>query len=564
MTRFNVRDTRTATATGPIEAKTGKPKTTHQGGVGYVRTPQSELFLLATTGLDITAATFYVGGDERVERYVKLTRKVAVTDPRWVADFLAWLRGPGNIRTAAIVAAVEAARAMTAAKIPGGRAIVNSVCQRPDEPGEVIAYHLARYGRNLPKPIKRGLADAVARLYSEKALLKYDTASHAVRFGDVIDMTHPIPGSAFVVDEAAADVPADEMAGWVADQERTRGWFTTRQSDLFRYALDRRHGRDTDTPESLTMVNLNKELRADAVDDPSALIDSARLAAAGMTWEDALSLAGTRVPKVALWTALISAMNDMALLRNLRNFDEAELPDELAAQVAARIADPERVARSRQLPMRYLSAYRHAPSLRWAYPLEQALDHAVGNIPALPGRTLVLIDTSQSMDMTFSTDGTLKRWDAAVMFGLALARRCASADVVSFSDTYYGGDGSKVFPMVAGESLLKSIERWRAGGYFIAGGTDTEGAARRHLAGHDRVVILTDEQQGRAFYTGGDVDAAVPKTTPLYIFNLAGYQTGSIVDNPNRVTLSGLTDQMLRLIPQVEAGATGSWPWVTA
>jgi len=55
-----------------------------------------------------------------------------------------------------------------------------------------------------------------------------------------------------------------------------------------------------------------------------------------------------------------------------RNFDEAGVPDHVAEQVAARLADPAQVAASRQLPMRFLSAYRAAPSLRWAAALERA------------------------------------------------------------------------------------------------------------------------------------------------------------------------------------------------
>ena len=67
--------------------------------------------------------------------------------------------------------------------------------------------------------------------------------------------------------------------------------------------------------------------------------------------------------------------------------------------------------------------------------LEQALGHSLANVPSLGGRTLVLVDTSWSMHDAFSKDGTLKRWDAAVIFGVALALRCASADVVSFAST---------------------------------------------------------------------------------------------------------------------------------
>jgi hypothetical protein len=68
---------------------------------------------------------------------------------------------------------------MLAADIPGARQIVDSVLQRADEPGEALAYWTATYGRAVPKPVKRGIADAVARLYTQRSLLKYDTASHA-------------------------------------------------------------------------------------------------------------------------------------------------------------------------------------------------------------------------------------------------------------------------------------------------------------------------------------------------------------------------------------------------
>lgn len=526
MSKFNVTDKRVGRSPGPVAAKTGKPKTTHQGGIGYVRDQKSELFLLATTSLDITADTFYAGGDERVQRFVKLTRKVAVADPQWTAQFLRWLRTSGNIRTAAVVGAVEAARAMIEAGVPGGRGIVASVLQRPDEPGEMLAYHLQAHGRPLPMAIKRGIADAVGRLYSERALLKYDTPSHAVRFADVIELTHP-----------------STKDPW--------------QDALFKWAIDRRHGRDNEIPAGLSVLAANARLRQNENEGGRRIYTAEDFTEAGMTWEDVLSLLGSKIDKAVLWEALIPSMGYMALLRNLRNFDEAGVSDKVAATVAARLVDPEQVQRSRQLPMRFLSAYRHAPSLRWSYPLECALDMSLANVPMLSGRTLVLVDTSGSMNDTFSKDGSLKRWDAAVVFGLALARRARWADVVSFSAGYYGGSPpNRAFPMVDSESLLTSIKRWETGGFFLGWGTDTLGALRQHYAGHDRVVILTDEQHG-----SGDLDTAVPEDVPLYVFNLAGYRKGSIVDKPNRVTLGGLTDAMFSLIPTVEAGIHGAWPW---
>lgn len=531
MAKFN---TPSARPVGLSPIATTGPAVTHEGGAGAARDAKSELFLLAVTNM-VGESTFYEAADRRDTRYAELVRAVTVTDPVWMTGFLGWLRSAANMRSASLVGAAEATRALLAAKLPGGRQLVASVLQRADEPGEMLAYWTGRYGRGIPKPVKRGIADAIGRLYNEYALLKYDTDSKGFRFADVLDLTHPAP---------AAD------------------W----QGDLFQVALERRHNRGEEIPASLLMLARNANLRRQAAEDCSVLLDADRLKAAGMTWEDALSLAGARVDKARLWSALIPSMGYMALLRNLRNFDQAGVPDVVAETVAARLADPEQVAKSRQFPMRFLSAHRAAPSLRWGYPLEKALGHSLGNIPQLPGRTLVLVDTSASMNETFSKDGALKRWDAAVIFGVALGQRCATADVVSYSSAqrYWGdphGALTKQFELQRGESLLRSIERWTSGGYFLGQGTDTAGALRKHYAGHDRVVIVTDEQAGS---DPAGVSASMPANRPLYTWNLAGYQVGHAPSGPYRHTFGGLTDAAFRVVPLLEAGRDGAWPWLTA
>jgi hypothetical protein len=252
------------------------------------------------------------------------------------------------------------------------------------------------------------------------------------------------------------------------------------------------------------------------------------------------------------------------LLRNLRNFDEAGISDTMATAVAATLSSARQVAKSRQFPMRFLSAYRAAPSLRWSWPLEQALTHSMTNISRLAGRTLILVDTSTSMNAGFSKDGTLMRWDAAAVFGIALGHACEQVDVVSFSSAqryYHDPVGAKTrqFPLTTGESLLRAVDRWKTDGYFLGGGTDTPGAIRKHYQGHDRVVILTDEQ---AESHHGTVDDEIPAHVPLYTWNLAGYRAGHAPSGtPNRHAFGGLTDAGFRMIPLLEAGRTATWPF---
>lgn len=531
MSKFNNASARPASGMGFITSETVPSGRTFQGAPGYKRTTKSELLLLAIANM-VGEPTFYESADGRDSRFVSLVHTVALEDMDWMRDFLRWLRSDANMRTASVVAGVEAVYATNKAGRPGGRDVVDSVLQRPDEPGEALAYFHGRYGRKLPKPIKRGIADAAVRMYSENSLLKYDTASKGYRFGDVLSLTHAEP-------------------------------VTSTQSDLFRWAIERRHGRDTVLPAGLGMLANNQRLRElVSGGDFTPLMDSDYLRAVGMTWEDALSLAGSKVNKAALWEALIPSMGYMALLRNLRNFDEAGVSDAVAATVAARLADSVQVAKSRQFPMRFLSAYRAAPNLRWSHPLDQALSHSLANIPELSGKTLILIDTSGSMDDRFSKDGTLNRADAATIFGLALAQRCASAEVVSFSNR------TMVFPTVKGESLLRSLDRWKTGRFFQGGGTDTAVSIRTHYKSDvTRVVVLTDEQaswSGRGWYGGSNlkVTDALPKTTPLYTWNLAGYEHGHAPDEPNRITFGGLTDAAFRMIPLLESGHSGAYPWV--
>ncbi|WP_330291886.1 TROVE domain-containing protein [Streptomyces sp. NBC_00576] len=529
MARFNFKATRAA-RTQPTSrvTSTGRVLRTYQGGRGSERDARSELFLLAIANF-VSQQTFYEAGADRDDRFAALVRELAVSDPAWTAGLLGWLRGEGNLRTASIVGAAEYVKARLDAGAtdgPANRQVIDSVLRRPDEPGELLAYWTSVYGRNIPKPVKRGIADAVRRLYSGKSLLKYDTASKGYRFGDILNLVHAAP---------------DPDKPW--------------QGELFQYALDRRHNPDTAVPPASNRVlTAHRELMALPVEERRAVVTSAdgaeRLAAAGMTWEVLAGWLQGPMDAVA-WEAVIPSMGAMALTRNLRNFDEAGVSDEVAAGVAARISDPAEVARSRQFPFRYLAAYRHAPSLRWSYPLEQALGHSLANVPALGGRTLVLVDRSGSMFYSrLSERSELNRADAAAIFGTALALRAAEADLVEF------GTASNSVAFRKGESVLKILDR-----FGDLGGTDTTGAVRRYYRKHDRVVIVTDEQYAHSRH-GGPTEQ-IPADVPVYTWNLAGYRAGHGPSGTgNRHTFGGLSDAAFRMIPLLEGVGDADWPWV--
>lgn len=537
MPKFN--SPRSGTITGrvsAVKASVTPNTTTYEGGPGHTRDVKSELFQLAVVNM-VGESTFYESAGDRDSRYVQLVRQATLDDAEWTGRFLGWLRNVANMRSASLVGAAEYTKARLDAGLAGtSRGVVASVLQRADEPGEMLAYWTSRYGKKFPKPLKRGVADAATRLYTEYSTLKYDTGSHAWRFADVLDLTHPTP-----------------KAPW--------------QDALFKHALDRRHGRDNlqHMVEHLPMIYRNVVLRSQALDgDFRGLLDPAELREAGMTWEDALSLAGSKVPKAKLWDAMIPSMGYMALLRNLRNFDEAGISAKSNAHVLARLANSDEVARSRQFPYRFLSAYLAAPSDRWKQALNDALAYSMANIPELPGRTLILVDTSASMRNSVSAKSQIRAIDAAALLGVALTHRNTApngrgqVDLHGFADREFRHDVSR------GASPLAEVSRFVGRVGEVGHGTDMWGALRRTYSGHDRVFIVSDMQTVTDRWGGASasVDEIIPPKIPVYGFNLGGYKAAAYAaGSPNRHEFGGLNDATLRAIPLLEAGEDAGWPF---
>ncbi|GAA2102324.1 TROVE domain-containing protein [Streptomyces albiaxialis] len=509
---------------------------THEGGKAYVRDAKSDLVLLAVVNM-VGEDTFYEKAADRDDRYANLVRTVAVEDGEWTARFVAWLRGEAQMRSASLVAAAHAVHARLRAGLHGGnRQLVDAACGRPDEPGEFLAYWTGTFGRALPKPVKRGVGDAVRRLYGEKALLKYDTDSKGFRFADVLELTHAAP---------------DPEKPW--------------QGELFRHALDRRHGRDETVPETLPTVRARAELMAMPEVERQlvpAQPDAAEvLARAGMTWE---ALAGWLQGPMdaAAWEAVLPSMGLMAQIRNLRNFDEAGISDEAAQRVLDRLRDPQVIARSRQFPYRFLSAHRAAPSQRWGHALDAALTAATANVPALPGRTLVLVDTSASMTGRVSGRSQVTHVDVGALFGAVLAARGCDVDLVGFANGHFR------HALTHGGSVLRDIDAFCARIGEVGHGTETVRALRETYDGHERVVLISDMQAFR--YDGREsrgvsVSEAVPPEVPMFGVNTTGYAPSALDGTrPGRHEIGGFSDKLFTMVSLLSAGRGASWPWERA
>lgn len=526
---------------------------TGEGGRGVKYDSRTELWNLTTAAMVGGEKSFYENGEVRDARLASLVRSI-VAEPggfEWLSRFVPFLRREMFMRTATVMVAAEAARARqvlvragSAPAVESGysvRALVASAIDRMDEFGEFIGYWRMRFGRAIPGGVQRGLADALRDSLTEYNAMKYDGNARAYRIGDILNIVHP-----------------EAKASW--------------QGDLYEYLLDRRH-HSTGIRVSLerlpmvqhrrlmeSMTLAERRVLAGDLDGNSRLAEHFRLS--GMTWENAAGWL-QRELTASDWAALIPTMGYMALLRNLRNFDDAGVSDAVAEQVIARLADPEQVAKSKQFPYRFYTAYRAASgSFRWAHALSKALDLSTQNVPALRGKTLVLVDTSGSMSgATLSARSDVQYVDIAALFGTVLAARNEGVQVISFASSAE----QITFPTKG--NVLKNVDYLRGRVGRVGHGTDVS-QGLRYLGDHDRVVIFSDMQDvaglassdNSGYFYGNRV--ALPAKTLAYSFNLAGHEAG-IVDtrNPNRFVLGGFSDAAFRMMAMVEAGKDQNWPF---
>lgn len=521
MAKFNTATTKNAGGKGFL-GTINTQTLNHQEGTGFLRDEKSELFLAAVS--DFMGESFYESRSDRDARTVELIGKVAVNDPEWIADFTEWLRGEGNMRSISLMVALETAKAQIDSSIPGARKVISSAIKRADEPGEALGYWMSRYGRKLPAAVKRGIADGAVNTYNQYSVPKYDSDSKAFKISDVIRLTHPKPKG-------------------------------SEQEALFKYAITKRIDPSKMVPKTLPKIRARDEIMKMDKDEALELISSAdgaeKLKEAGLTWE---AVAGKVGLNAKVWESLIPNMGYMALLRNLRNFRQEGVSSESYKNVLDKLSDPAQVAKSKQFPFRFLSAYyANKDHLATAAALEEALQHSLQNVPSLPGKSVILVDRSGSM-FWGGKPGDLTNADKAALFGIALALRAEDATLVQFGSTH------SVVNFNKGDSILTTLRK-----FTDLGGTDTYSALNAYAKDCDRVINLTDEQTGYGYLYGprstGDV---VPKDIPYYVFNLAGYRSAEKADGPNRYTFGGLTDQCFSLIPLLEAGKDCNWPWSKA
>jgi hypothetical protein len=215
------------------------------------------------------------------------------------------------------------------------------------------------------------------------------------------------------------------------------------------------------------------------------------------TWEVALSSGGD---KRSHWERLLrdNRLGALALLRNLRNMDQAGVTTDLVQHALANMRT------AKVLPFRFIAAARHAP--QWEESLEKAMLRCLKKQTPLPGHTVLLLDVSGSMEWRLSARSELNRMESAIGLAMLIREICQKVDIFTFSNQVVRIPARRGFAL--GDAIRTSQDHM---GTFLGVAVQSitshhpvAPADKRHWGNApavrgwglspDRLIVLTDEQ----------------------------------------------------------------------
>ena len=484
-----------------------KETVNYEGAKAFVLTPQLELYTaVATAGL---SDQFYEKAADKMQRMREL---IAKNDAAFVAKLAIYAREQMYLRSIPLVLAVELAKQQSGNDVVGK--LTNRVVQRADEITELLAYYAIANGRTevkklnkLSKQLQKGLAAAFNK-FDEYQFAKYNRDA-VVKLKDALFLVHP-----------------------KAKDEAQQALFNKIVKDELQVAY---------------------------------------------TWETELSALGQQkydtaeLKKAAVkakWEELIfsNKVGYMATMRNLRNILEAEVSKEALEKVCAYIANEKAVANSKQLPFRFLAAYRELKELNNGRvgnvldALEQAVLYSAANIAGYDDNTKVVIaaDVSGSMQKAISAKSKVQNYDIGLMLAMLLKNRCANAITGMFGDTW------KVINVPNRNILANVLEFHRREGevgYSTNGHLVIKDLLQRNQV-VDKVMVFTDCQLWNTYNGGESMDTVwkrYKKMAPnakLYLFDLAGYgNTPLNVQRDDVYLVAGWSDKIFNVLSAIEEGS---------
>jgi len=262
------------------------------------------------------------------------------------------------------------------------------------------------------------------------------------------------------------------------------------------------------------------------------------------------------------------------LRMNLNTFARHGVFDEpgMTEQIAARLRDAAEIGRARVFPYQLLAAYRSADervpyAVRIA--LEDAMELAIVNVPAIDGQIYVCPDVSGSMRSPITgrrkgSTTTIRCVDAAALVAAAFVRRNPRTEVLPFEQSVVD------LHLSPRDSVMTNAERLASVG---GGGTSVSAPLaklNRRKAKGDLVVIVSDNESwvdrshGRGTETMREWNTFRQRNrrARLVLIDLQPYMTTQALEREDILNVGGFSDHVFDVVSEFSSGRLDDEHWV--
>ncbi len=489
----------------------------YEGEESYILSNEMELYSLVCT--TTISNKFYEGSKQIVQRLRDLVNSV---DHKFTAKLAIYVRNEMYLRSVPLVLIVELA------KIHSGDNLISKTIQRvvnrADDITELLSYYQISGKRNETKKlnkisnqIKKGIRMVFeSSKFDEYQYSKYNRNTE-VRLRDALFITHPKPSN-----------------------NHQKGLF-------YRIAND--------------------------------CMETAH------TWETQMSEAGKKnspvTTKKKIWEDMIDSnkMGYMATLRNLKNMLNEGVSLQHMEKVCAYLSDPVAVSKSKQLPFRFLSAYRMLVGNSWnryneydehiidndvsflnmvLVALESAITYSIQNIPMFDNENvLIATDVSASMISPVSKHSVVTMYDIGTVLAMIMYKKCNTSVTGMFGNTY------KNINLPKNNILKNADEIYKREGEvgYSTNGYKVIQYAYKHNVKFDRIMMFTDCQLWNSTMTNSSLRLEWNKyklknpNCKLCLFDLNGYGNLPIdLSNKDVTLISGWSDKIFNVLSSIESG----------
>ncbi len=490
--------------------------TTHNeaGGLAYARKPQAALALYAATGC--FNGTFYASAETQLDMVLTLCAQV---ESGFVARTAIYARRTAHMKDmpALLLASLsvrdrEAFAAAFPRVVDNGRMLRNVV-------------QILRSGRVGRKSLGSQPKRLVREWLERASVTQIMSAAigNAPSLADVIKMVHPKP----------ADAEREALYAWVIGK----------------------HCDASKLPEQVRAYEAFKR------DPENPLPD--------LPFQYYTSLPLTQ----SHWKALAMNASWQSLRQNLNHFARHGVFEDayVLRKVVAKLSDPNEIRRARVFPYQLLTAFQATSKLPNAIgaALQDAMEVATRNVPALQGDVVVAVDVSGSMASPVtgyrkgSTTAT-RCVDAAALVAACIQRTHPGARVMPFdTDVRELRLNPRDSVMTQAQQLAK----------LCGGGTNVSAPLaklNRERAKVDLLVLVSDNESWRDTRSGGatetmrqweKIKARCPQAK-LVCIDLQPVATSQTVERNDVLHVGGFSDAVFDLIANFAAEGAGAQRWV--